>query len=113
MAHSTPNVLPCCISCAWLSSYPLLVELVCSPIYLHTCPHLLQGELTKLGRRMAEFPLDPMLSKMLLASETYGVSDQVGPASCSSLLRCRHHLLVIANVTAHARRPARNTETNT
>ena len=26
---------------------------------------------------MAEFPLDPMLSKMLLASETYGVSDQV------------------------------------
>ena len=36
-----------------------------------------QGELTKLGRRMAEFPLDPMLSKMLLASETYGVADQV------------------------------------
>ncbi|KAG1680389.1 hypothetical protein FOA52_015480 [Chlamydomonas sp. UWO 241] len=36
-----------------------------------------KGELTKLGRRMAEFPLDPMLSKMLLASETYGVSDQI------------------------------------
>jgi len=27
-----------------------------------------EGELTKLGRRMAEFPLDPMLSKMLIAS---------------------------------------------
>ncbi len=24
------------------------------------------GDLTKLGRRMAEFPLDPMLSKMLV-----------------------------------------------
>lgn len=29
------------------------------------------GELTKLGRRMAEFPVDPMLAKMLLASEKY------------------------------------------
>lgn len=32
-----------------------------------------KGELTKLGRRMAEFPLDPMLAKMLIASETYKV----------------------------------------
>jgi len=29
------------------------------------------GELTKLGRRMAEFPCDPMMSKMLIASEKY------------------------------------------
>jgi len=29
------------------------------------------GELTKLGRRMAEFPVDPMMGKMLLASEKY------------------------------------------
>lgn len=36
-----------------------------------------QGELTKTGRRMAEFPLDPMMSKMLLGSETYGVSEEV------------------------------------
>ncbi|ETW10395.1 hypothetical protein, variant [Aphanomyces invadans] len=36
-----------------------------------------RGELTKLGRRMAEFPLDPMMSKALLASETYGVVEQV------------------------------------
>jgi pre-mRNA-splicing factor ATP-dependent RNA helicase DHX16 len=28
-----------------------------------------KGELTKLGRRMAEFPVDPMMSKMPLASE--------------------------------------------
>lgn len=30
-----------------------------------------RGELTKLGRRMAEFPLDPMLSKSVIASEKY------------------------------------------
>lgn len=30
-----------------------------------------KGELTKLGRRMAEIPADPALSKMLLASEKY------------------------------------------
>lgn len=29
------------------------------------------GELTKLGRRMAEFPVDPMMAKMILASEKY------------------------------------------
>jgi len=29
------------------------------------------GELTKLGRRMAEFPLDPMLSKSVIAAEKY------------------------------------------
>lgn len=28
-----------------------------------------RGELTKLGRRMAEFPVDPMMSKAILASE--------------------------------------------
>jgi HrpA-like RNA helicase len=35
-----------------------------------------RGELTKLGRRMAEFPLDPMLAKMLLASEKFGVTEE-------------------------------------
>ncbi|KAG8087095.1 hypothetical protein GUJ93_ZPchr0010g9756 [Zizania palustris] len=35
-----------------------------------------RGELTKTGRRMAEFPLDPMLSKMLVASEKYKCSDE-------------------------------------
>ena len=28
-----------------------------------------KGELTRLGRRMAEFPVDPMMSKTILASE--------------------------------------------
>ncbi|TIB66987.1 hypothetical protein E3P77_01948 [Wallemia ichthyophaga] len=36
-----------------------------------------KGELTKMGRRMAEFPVDPMLSKSILASEGYGCTDEV------------------------------------
>lgn len=35
------------------------------------------GELTKLGRRMAEFPLDPMLSKTVIASEKYKCVSEV------------------------------------
>lgn len=35
------------------------------------------GELTKLGRRMAEFPLDPMMAKMLIASEKYRCSEEI------------------------------------
>ena len=30
-----------------------------------------KGELTKLGRKMAEFPLDPQMSKLLVASDKY------------------------------------------
>ncbi|KAF9588442.1 hypothetical protein IFM89_010201 [Coptis chinensis] len=36
-----------------------------------------EGLLTKLGRKMAEFPLDPRLSKMLLASVDLGSSDEI------------------------------------
>lgn len=36
-----------------------------------------KGELTKLGRRMAEFPVDPMLSKTIIASEQYSCTDEV------------------------------------
>ncbi|KAI9351565.1 hypothetical protein DFJ73DRAFT_372497 [Zopfochytrium polystomum] len=36
-----------------------------------------RGELTKLGRRMAEFPTDPMLSKSLIVSEKYECSEEV------------------------------------
>lgn len=36
-----------------------------------------KGELTKLGRRMAEFPLDPLLAKTVIASEHYKCVDQV------------------------------------
>ena len=32
------------------------------------------GQLTKLGRKMVEFPLDPSLSKMLIISEEMGCS---------------------------------------
>lgn len=35
------------------------------------------GELTKLGRKMAEFPLDPMLSKTVIASDSLGCSEEV------------------------------------
>ncbi|CAI9758909.1 unnamed protein product [Fraxinus pennsylvanica] len=35
------------------------------------------GELTKVGRRMAEFPLDAMLSKMIVASDKYKYSDEI------------------------------------
>lgn len=35
------------------------------------------GELTKLGRRMAEFPLDPQMSKALLSSEKFGCVEEV------------------------------------
>ena len=35
-----------------------------------------RGELTKLGRRMAEFPCDPQLSKMIISSEKWGCSEE-------------------------------------
>jgi len=36
-----------------------------------------EGLLTKLGRKMAEFPLDPSLSKMLIYSTQLGCSDEI------------------------------------
>eukprot|EP01117_Protostelium_nocturnum_P019989 TRINITY_DN880_c0_g1_i4.p1 TRINITY_DN880_c0_g1~~TRINITY_DN880_c0_g1_i4.p1 ORF type:complete len:979 (-),score=252.58 TRINITY_DN880_c0_g1_i4:309-2840(-) len=36
-----------------------------------------KGELTKLGRRMAEFPVEPTLSKVILASEKYQCSEEI------------------------------------
>jgi pre-mRNA-splicing factor ATP-dependent RNA helicase DHX16 len=36
-----------------------------------------RGELTKLGRRMAEFPVDPILSKTLISGETYECTEEV------------------------------------
>ncbi|KAJ1902145.1 hypothetical protein LPJ66_000234 [Kickxella alabastrina] len=36
-----------------------------------------RGDLTKLGRRMAEFPMDPMMTKALLASEKYRCSEEL------------------------------------
>ncbi|KAF2077322.1 hypothetical protein CYY_001388 [Polysphondylium violaceum] len=36
-----------------------------------------RGQLTKLGRKMAEFPVDPQLSKMIIASEKYHCSEEI------------------------------------
>jgi ATP-dependent RNA helicase DHX8/PRP22 len=36
-----------------------------------------EGLLTKLGRKMAEFPLEPPLSKMLLTSIDFGCSHEI------------------------------------
>ncbi|KAL8151300.1 hypothetical protein V2J09_021108 [Rumex salicifolius] len=35
------------------------------------------GKITETGRKMAEFPLDPMLSKMIVASEKYKCSSEI------------------------------------
>ncbi|KAL3313577.1 putative pre-mRNA-splicing factor ATP-dependent RNA helicase dhx16, partial [Cichlidogyrus casuarinus] len=43
-----------------------------------------KGELTKTGRRMAEFPCDPQMSKMILASEKYKCSEEI--VSISAML---------------------------
>ena len=45
-----------------------------------------EGLLTRLGRRMAEFPLEPNLSKMLIMSTNLQCSDEVSlPVTGSSL----------------------------
>lgn len=49
-----------------------------------------KGELTKLGRRMAEFPLDPMLAKMICASEKYQVANLTHCHLLHSLLLSQH-----------------------
>jgi pre-mRNA-splicing factor ATP-dependent RNA helicase DHX16 len=36
-----------------------------------------KGELTRLGRRMAEFPVDPQLSKAIIQSEQFECTDEV------------------------------------
>jgi pre-mRNA-splicing factor ATP-dependent RNA helicase DHX16 len=49
-----------------------------------------KGELTKTGRRMAEFPADPMLSRTLIASEKYCCSEEV--ASIVSMLSVQNSI---------------------
>lgn len=36
-----------------------------------------KGELTKTGRKMAEFPIDPMFAKCLISSSNYGVTNEI------------------------------------
>lgn len=45
-----------------------------------------KGELTRLGRRMAEFPVDPMLSKAIINSETFKCTHEVGENELGSEL---------------------------
>jgi len=47
-----------------------------------------RGELTKLGRRMAELPLDPQLSKTLIHAEKYGVTSEV--LTICAMLSCQN-----------------------
>lgn len=57
-----------------------------------------KGELTKLGRRMAEFPVDPMLSKTIIASEEYACTDEVG---VWYFVSCAIHLSVLIPDLVH------------
>lgn len=41
-----------------------------------------KGELTRLGRRMAEFPVDPMLSKAIINSENFKCTHEVSTIIC-------------------------------
>ena len=57
-----------------------------------------EGLLTRLGRKMAEFPLDPPVSKMLIASVDLGCSEEVltiigdPPAASPACPSARHTL---------------------
>lgn len=42
------------------------------------------GDMTPLGAQMSEFPLDPQLAKLMIASAKYGCSNEVRPSSPSS-----------------------------
>ena len=65
-----------------------------------------RGELTKLGRRMAEFPLEPMLSKMIVASDKYGCSEEITTVcamlSCGSAVFYRPKDKAVHADAAHA-----------
>ena len=43
-----------------------------------------KGELTRLGRRMAEFPVDPQLSKAIIQSEAFECTDEVSVGACAN-----------------------------
>lgn len=49
----------------------------CGSLLCVTPAHLQEGLLTRLGRKMAEFPLEPPMSKVLIASVDLGCSDEI------------------------------------
>ena len=46
------------------------------------------GGLTKTGKKMAEFPIDPMLSKMIIESAKYGCVEEI--ISISAMLQVQN-----------------------
>ncbi len=52
-----------------------------------------KGELTRLGRRMAEFPVDPMLSKAIINSENFKCTHEVSNDVRSLITRIDKRLL--------------------
>src|SRR5258708_23804074 len=60
-----------------------------------------RGELTKLGRRMAEFPVDPMLSKVIIASEDYHCTDEVNWKDWSVLTSTISFLFLLISGSLH------------
>ena len=66
-----------------------------------------EGLLTRLGRKMAEFPLDPPVSKMLIASVDLGCSEEIltiiGMLSAQNIFyRCAAALVLGCAVVAAA-----------
>ena len=57
------------------------------------------GELTKLGRKMVEFPLDPPLAKMLLMGAEMGCSNEVTLNTPVLCLQLRYNLLCTCSFT--------------
>ena len=53
-----------------------------------------RGELTKLGRRMAEFPVDPMLSKAIISSENYSCTDEVNEVDFNIRFKWTNHITI-------------------
>ena len=51
------------------------------------------GSLTKMGRKMVEFPLDPPLSKMLIVASEMDCSEEVLVSRCQPFKR-QHHKIV-------------------
>jgi hypothetical protein len=68
---SFPFIIPYSSSSSYYSSSYLYVQLwVLGALDEH-------GNLTHIGRRMVEFPLDPPLAKMLLSAEEMGCTHEV------------------------------------
>ncbi len=58
-----------------LSRSSLVFDFLICACQISACPPIeFDSSLICVGRKMAEFPVDPMLAKMIIQSEKYGVS---------------------------------------